>query len=231
MYRAQLVDILKKLRRFTAPFPQKVNGDQLDDSVLCVCAPNPPTCFKIGFTDDEWLEEMSDQLRGGLSAIHKTKDPKVIEEKLQEIKDDFPRGGPYVLTHGDLNGENIIVKDGKIEAIIDWEMSGYYPWWAERITSTHHGLHAHDLFDGVWARIHPDLADDAFAVTLKKLEALRKAVAACSTCHVSTGPSFWRPPFCKCRPYGGQIMANALGRKDEHVKGFWRDGPKALKRP
>jgi len=32
-----------------------------------------------------------------------------------------------VFTHGDLRPDNIIVKDGRVAAIIDWEMSGWYP--------------------------------------------------------------------------------------------------------
>ncbi|PMB65546.1 hypothetical protein BM221_008904 [Beauveria bassiana] len=32
-----------------------------------------------------------------------------------------------VFTHGDLNPFNIMVRDGNIEAIIDWEFSGWYP--------------------------------------------------------------------------------------------------------
>lgn len=32
-----------------------------------------------------------------------------------------------VFTHGDLRPANIIVKDGRVTAIIDWEMAGWYP--------------------------------------------------------------------------------------------------------
>ncbi|KAI4927819.1 hypothetical protein J4E85_006331 [Alternaria conjuncta] len=32
-----------------------------------------------------------------------------------------------VFTHGDLRPDNVIVKDGRVAAIIDWEMSGWYP--------------------------------------------------------------------------------------------------------
>ncbi|KAI1667871.1 Phosphotransferase enzyme family protein [Pyrenophora tritici-repentis] len=32
-----------------------------------------------------------------------------------------------VFTHGDLKPNNIIVKDGRMTAIIDWEMLGWYP--------------------------------------------------------------------------------------------------------
>lgn len=32
-----------------------------------------------------------------------------------------------VLTHNDLHPRNIIVRDGKVVAIIDWELAGFYP--------------------------------------------------------------------------------------------------------
>ncbi|KAF2847826.1 hypothetical protein T440DRAFT_470650 [Plenodomus tracheiphilus IPT5] len=32
-----------------------------------------------------------------------------------------------VFTHGDLRPDNIIFKDDRIKAIIDWEMAGRYP--------------------------------------------------------------------------------------------------------
>ncbi|OAL45920.1 phosphotransferase enzyme family protein [Pyrenochaeta sp. DS3sAY3a] len=32
-----------------------------------------------------------------------------------------------VFTHGDLRPDNIIIKDGRVAAIIDWEMAGWYP--------------------------------------------------------------------------------------------------------
>ena len=38
-----------------------------------------------------------------------------------------------VLTHGDLVGINIIVRDGRIAAIIDWERAGFYPEYRELI--------------------------------------------------------------------------------------------------
>jgi len=42
-----------------------------------------------------------------------------VENKFQELKANFPKGEPYTLTHADLNFSNIIIKDDKIEAIID----------------------------------------------------------------------------------------------------------------
>jgi hypothetical protein len=32
-----------------------------------------------------------------------------------------------VFTHADLKADNIIVKDGRVAAILDWEMAGWYP--------------------------------------------------------------------------------------------------------
>ncbi|GIZ43218.1 hypothetical protein CKM354_000645200 [Cercospora kikuchii] len=37
----------------------------------------------------------------------------------------------FVLTHCDLTPRNIIVKDGKITGIVDWERSGFFPAYAE----------------------------------------------------------------------------------------------------
>ncbi|KAK5444187.1 hypothetical protein LTS15_010540 [Exophiala xenobiotica] len=169
-YRDQMVDILKQLRQFTAPFPQKVNGDKLDDVVLICGRRHPPACFRIGFTEQEWLEDLSETLRAGLSGQNDcTKDEELIEKKLQEIKDNFPSGSPYTLTHGDLNLTNIIVKDDKIQAIIDWELSGYFPWWAEKyIYQVYGDQDMDDLFEGVWERVHPDLANDAIQVIFQK---------------------------------------------------------------
>jgi thiamine kinase-like enzyme len=165
-YRDQMVDILKQLRQFTAPFPQKANGDKLYDSILCLCGSrHSPACFKIGSTKEEWLDPFLADLRGGLTRIYKTKDPKVIEEKLQEIKNDFPRGGPYVLSHGDLNLTNIIVKDDMIEAIIDWEVSGYFPWCGETyVNIMFSDADTFELFEDVWDRVYPDLGRDTLAL-------------------------------------------------------------------
>ena len=38
-----------------------------------------------------------------------------------------------VLTHGDLVGVNILVRDGRIVAIIDWERAGFYPEYFELV--------------------------------------------------------------------------------------------------
>jgi hypothetical protein len=131
-YLDQMAALIQQLRQFTAPHTQKVDGTPLDDLIIGHCiGRRAPTCFKIGATADAWLDALEPSLRAGLTEMHQTTDPAIIEAKLVELRANFPSGGPYYLTHGDLNFSNIIVKDDKIEAILDWEMAGYYPWWAE----------------------------------------------------------------------------------------------------
>lgn len=55
---------------------------------------------------------------------------KTLQATRQSIADDdtaFVPDEPFVLVHGDLHGRNIMMKDGRIEAILDWEFAGSYP--------------------------------------------------------------------------------------------------------
>ncbi|OAG45446.1 hypothetical protein AYO21_00080 [Fonsecaea monophora] len=225
-YRDQMVTILKQLRQFTAPYPQKVNGDKLHDALIAACPGcDPPSCFKVGRTDEEWLEDISETVRGGLSYIWRTKDEKVIEEKLQKLEDDFPRGGPYVLTHGDLALCNIMVKDDKIIAIIDWEKSGYFPWWAEKYFSRSWTLDdQRELFEGVWERVAPELADGpAWEALVDPVHKIRRAVLNCKTTHKPPLPPLYRGPFCKCRPWGQLLRSRDRGAENVHEVVEWRN--------
>ena len=219
-YKDQLALAMKQWRKFTAPVPQKVDGSQLDDIIIGHCRRrHPPTCKKIGSTTDEWFEDLSETLRRGLAFMHQTKDPAVVERKLQELKDGFPKGGPYVLTHGDLNLSNIIVKDDKIEAIIDWEMAGYYPWWAERYLSLAWGDESsYEMFKPLWEEVSPSMNADTFR---KEVSWNVGEVADAWQCSHSEHPGsykIWtRPGFCECRPYKGHINWTACGNRVEHV--------------
>lgn len=226
-YADQLVDILKQLRQFTASRPQKVNGDRLYDSVLDPCSKRvAPTCHKVEFTADEWLENMSEEIRCGIAALHETTDPELVEEKFREIKDNFPSGGPYVLTHGDLNFTNIIVKDDKIEAIIDWEYAGYLPWWAEKFMNRRDAPgESVELFNLVWPRVHPDLSDssDRWARLVKQLSPVVEAIRRTRILHERTVDNWFRPAFCECKPYGGEIHSFAIGGPWKHRVIDWRN--------
>ena len=219
-YVSQLGNAISVWRQFTSPVAQTVNGDVMGDIIIGFCRHRNPTCKKMGRTTDEWFSNVEEELRFGLSSIHKTKDPLVIEEKFQELKKNFPKSEPYVLTHGDLNFSNIIVKDGKIEAIIDWEHAGYMPWWAERWISLLHGNDAMDqMFDPLWANIAPEMDEDTFQneIILKVAPAIR----AWDRCrlkvdHPVPGKTWLRPGFCECKPYGGSFHRGELGNQEEH---------------
>ncbi|KAK5047068.1 hypothetical protein LTR84_007010 [Exophiala bonariae] len=223
-YRDQLVNVLKQLRQYTSPSPQKINGDKLDDGVLICRTIHPPTCFKIGSTDEEWLEDLSETMRAGISAQYgDSQDEGLVEKKLQEMKDNFPSGAPYTLTHGDLNLTNIIVKDDKIQAIIDWEQSGYCPWWAERyLSKVAGGAYMNELFEGVWEKVQPEISDSAFALIIEKIVPVRKALSRARVWHDHQRHGFLRPPFCKCKPIGGIIRAQFL-EPFTHTVADWRN--------
>src|SRR5204863_8894243 len=55
---------------------------------------------------------------------------KLPERARVRFRDRLPASAPYTLTHGDLASCNIIVKDGQLAGILDWETAGYFPvWW------------------------------------------------------------------------------------------------------
>ncbi|KAL4950479.1 kinase-like domain-containing protein [Aspergillus filifer] len=61
------------------------------------------------------------------------------EQEWEEIKrmaakqdETYP---PPVFTHGDLNPSNVLVRNGKVAGIIDWEFSGWYPHYWEYTTT------------------------------------------------------------------------------------------------
>jgi hypothetical protein len=124
-YAEQVIAALRELRQFTSPVPCRVDGSTLWDNIIGQCSPG--ACKTIEKTKEEWFNGMAAELRYGLSKRLQTEDKNIIDAALQDIIDKFPDNAPYVLTHGDLNMGSIIVNEGEIEAIIDWEVAGYYP--------------------------------------------------------------------------------------------------------
>ena len=62
-----------------------------------------------------------------------------------------------VLTHNDLSPRNILVRDGKVVAIVDWELSGFYPDYWEYVKAYfwpdwHHGS-ARELWTRLLSRL------------------------------------------------------------------------------
>ncbi|TVY73234.1 hypothetical protein LSUE1_G006578 [Lachnellula suecica] len=112
--REQLFDVLydlkehiKQLRQITSPQMQRVDGSELRDIVVGNCTGFG--CVKTGHNEEDWLENLTPAMRKGFlyhlwrwnkgaSADQATRDSwiKEIDEKVEQLKAKFPRGGPYV---------------------------------------------------------------------------------------------------------------------------------------
>ena len=233
----QLGRAMKQWRQFKSLTPQTVDGRKLDDCLIGFCdRQRPPTCRKIGRTNDEWFKDIEKELRVGLAVRYPTfegpplppKDPLQIEAELEELKKNFPKSEPYVLTHGDLNPSNIIVKDGKIEAIIDWEWSGYFPWWAERWMSERQGSgFSNMLWQDEDFNADPDIGygtdyDTFHAEVSRNINAVaaewsKSDYPSSVVQHLNDKAGWVRPPFCKCRPFTGFIKNSSIGVQAEHI--------------
>ncbi|EPE29187.1 Protein kinase-like (PK-like) [Glarea lozoyensis ATCC 20868] len=216
--REQLFEFMCQVRRFTAEGAQTVDGGKIDDLILGNCEVYRPFCKKVGFTNDEWFSNIEEELRVGLAEIHKTRDPAIIDREFQALKDNFPKSEPYVLTHGDICPENIIVKDDRITAIIDWEYSGYLPWWAERWLSIHLGTQCGPLMEPLFDRFEPFQDYDTFYdEVVAKIEPVRKAYKACQREHKDNYEKWMRPAFSKTEPWAGGFQIGAMGGTSERV--------------
>ncbi|KAH7912083.1 kinase-like domain-containing protein [Hygrophoropsis aurantiaca] len=126
-YIAQLRELIQRLREPTGQFLGKIGhracmdpgGFGVNDSCM-------------GPFDDE---ESFNRYRLERVRVEKGDDAANRVASLQKS------GHRFVLTHGDLSGRNIFVKDGKITGLVDWESSGWYPeyWeWIQAQTSPSH---------------------------------------------------------------------------------------------
>lgn len=216
----QLGSYVRQWRQFTAPRAQKIHGEQLHDILVGRCRGTIPDCKRIGYTNDEWIEHLSPELRQGLIMEDETlkEDTPRLEERLKELKATLPDCDTYVFTHGDLNLSNIIVKDGIITGIVDWERAGFYPSWAERVFA--HMVpdeYFHEMFDYVAEDFYPgyDLPTfhEKFARPVFRLSAVYEK---CPRLHRGDENYWLRRPFCKCRSYSGAIRQAHAGVEPIH---------------
>ena len=121
----------------------------------------------------------------------------------------FPDGEPYVLTHTDLNLTNILVHEGKIVAIIDWAEAGYYPWWVECLSAGYGD--GGELFKMVWKELDLSVEDLRYDVGF-----VRSYWDKCPVGHGGETHVWQRPPFCKCKPFGGRIQQTHLITEEKH---------------
>ncbi|KAF7894135.1 hypothetical protein EAF00_007649 [Botryotinia globosa] len=105
----EVVEYLIEVRKFTSPQIGTPDGFKIRDRVI-------GSDMRIQFVTDD-VEKWWTRAKLRLSKEQ-------IERWEDVIKDEYPVKGPYVLTHGDLDASNIIVKDGHVTGIIDWETGG-----------------------------------------------------------------------------------------------------------
>ncbi len=84
----------------------------------------------------------------------------------QSIQQTMRRDHDLVFSHGDLNLHNIIVKDGDIVALLDWECAGWYPEHWEYIkfcAASLHNRELHHFGPTIFSTAYPDeLIKDQF---------------------------------------------------------------------
>lgn len=123
---SQLRGMLQELRSLpsTSSGIESCVGGSLRDSRIPRSTPRfGPFASTLAF--HHWLREGLDPEQ------HKKRDGLEAEDwddikRMVAMQDGHDWGAP-VFTHGDLNPFNILVRDGKIVAIIDWEFSGWLP--------------------------------------------------------------------------------------------------------
>ncbi|QDS77700.1 hypothetical protein FKW77_003856 [Venturia effusa] len=68
---------------------------------------------------------------------HSTLDPKAISDVQELVRFHESIVLPPVLTHGDLSSFNVLLRDGNVVGIIDWENAGWLPYYWEYTTAWH----------------------------------------------------------------------------------------------
>jgi aminoglycoside phosphotransferase (APT) family kinase protein len=115
----QVATAIQQLRRLQSPIIQSLDGGPVYSGWLFLNGSKTPYGPFLSDTD----------LRSSLVGALKSLPP----EAVSRFQDRVPECTPYTFTHGDLNCENIIVEDGQLVGILDWEYAGYFPVWWEYV--------------------------------------------------------------------------------------------------
>jgi len=125
--RTQLRAFFKELRSLPPPRPGHVgdvNYSKLYDDRI----------EPVGFGPFETARDFHKFLRNGITKP-------VLDPELDRLITDQDKEYSTCFTHGDLSSFNILVRDGQVVAIIDWEMAGWYPEYWEYTSAWHVNLY------------------------------------------------------------------------------------------
>ncbi|CAN9338327.1 unnamed protein product [Alternaria alternata] len=82
--------------------------------------------FRSGFGQPHGPLSSDDELWATWTPVLKN----LPEKARSRLRERMPSAEPFTFTHGDMFWGNIIVKDGNLAGILDWESAGYFPvWW------------------------------------------------------------------------------------------------------
>lgn len=114
--RAQITQMRTCIQPFIGRVGRQHTGNVYDRLVQTYCGP---------FADEEECDNwrLARLTRGRLA---RWKWNRMLERERRKS-----HSGRFVLTHGDLTPRNILVQDGVITGIVDWEYGGFYPEYAE----------------------------------------------------------------------------------------------------
>ena len=113
----EIVGYLGQLRKLQAPKPGSPDGHQIRS--LPFRRQDTKIRWLLPPTHEEAKEDWYQKSLSGVGPSHLS--------KLNELKLNFPASEPYTFTHGYLNGSNVMVYEGRVSGIIDWELSGFAP--------------------------------------------------------------------------------------------------------
>ncbi|KAF7934768.1 uncharacterized protein EAE98_002813 [Botrytis deweyae] len=116
----EVVKYLIEVRKFTSPKIEAPDGSMVRDRLI---------------GSDQRIQYVTDDVEEWWTRAKLRLSKEQIARWEDVIRDEYPVKGPYVLTHGDLDASNIMVKDGHVTGIIDWEHGGYLPEWWEPVAT------------------------------------------------------------------------------------------------
>lgn len=230
---------IKEWRQITSLNMQRVDGSEARDVFIGSCTGRG--CIKTGRNEEEWIENRIPAMRkalladawfyrGGRDGDHDKRASLItkVDAKIAKLMATFPRGGPYVLTHGDLHGDNIFISDDneekkfKVTAIIDWELAGFFPWWAEDFRINIPGAGEIPGFTDLG---HPEHSCEEAENISKLIEPIKKiwfdGGNHTMSVHKPDESNCWyRQPFCACQPYSQVYRDSKLGLEVEHLDIF-----------
>ncbi len=180
-YACEVAEYIAQLRTHTAAKPQTVDGAPARDGLI-------NTYEKLMWvTEDKeaWWASVADYF------------PSETQAWREDFKARYPvrTGRPYVLTHSDLNTSNIMVHDGRVSGIIDWEHAGYFPEWWEYAKADQR------IQEPEWQYYLVKELGTRFGYFDDESEFCRAFGDHENYTYIHNYLPIWRDNFCDCKPY------------------------------